>query len=79
MEMREKKVAVEHVEKEAVVDSEKQMCRWMCMAENCDSKMPITILGNTLKLNQMHSNNFKHIQIYLKYLVNTMKYTINIL
>jgi hypothetical protein len=28
---REKRVVVEHVEKEVIVDSKKQICRWMHM------------------------------------------------
>jgi hypothetical protein len=28
-----KRIVVKHVEKGVIVDSEKQMCRWVCMAK----------------------------------------------
>jgi hypothetical protein len=34
MEMGEKRVVVKHVGKGIIVDSKKQMCRWMCMIKN---------------------------------------------
>jgi hypothetical protein len=65
-----KSAMVKHVGKGViVVDSERQMCKWVHMAKilqwECDGKIPITILANT----------FKYIEINW----NTSKYTINIL
>jgi hypothetical protein len=42
METREKRVVVEHVEKEVIVDTEKQMCRWMCMAKCYNENVMVT-------------------------------------
>ena len=68
MEMGEKRVVVMHVEKGIIVDSKKQMCRWMCMTKNfkweCDGEIPISILINTFKYVETHLITLKSIEIY---------------
>jgi hypothetical protein len=68
METWEKSVVVKHVGKGVIVDSKKQMYKWVYMAKTlqwkCDGEIPIIMSINTFKYTERYSNTFKYIDIH---------------